>query len=214
VLPPPITLIACTYSRVRSDSASPRTSLDTVSHRSTARLFDAQSDTTRALFHARRALRIYRAAGDRTGQAAALNGVGWYYAVLGNNQRALSYCGRALELYREAGNRSGEGATLDSLGYCHHQSGHHGQAEAFYQQALGAYADLGDRSCRAHTLIHLAETHQATGDQAAARSLWRQAIAILDELHHHDADAVRAKLREGDRNPLPDHDACPGPRCG
>jgi DNA-binding SARP family transcriptional activator/tetratricopeptide (TPR) repeat protein len=171
-------------------------------HRSTARLFEAQGDATRALFHARRALRIYRTAGDRTGQAAALNGVGWYYAVLGNNQRALSYCGRALELYRVAGNRSGEGATLDSLGYCHQQSGQHGQAEAFYQQALGAYADLSDRSCRAHTLIHLAETHQATGDQATARSLWRQALAILDELHHDDADAVRAKLREADRRDL------------
>jgi DNA-binding SARP family transcriptional activator/tetratricopeptide (TPR) repeat protein len=165
-------------------------------HRSTARMFEAQGETTRALFHARRALRMYRTAGDRTGQAAALNGVGWYYALLGNNQRALSYCGRALELYREVGNRSGEGATLDSLGYCHHQSGHHGQAEAFYQQALGAYADLSDRSCRAHTLIHLAETREATGDQATARSLWRQALAILDELHHHDADAVRAKLHD------------------
>ena len=165
-------------------------------HRSKARLSEAQGDTTRALFHARRALLMYRAAGDRTGQAAALNGVGWYYALLGHNQRALTYCGRALELYREAGNRSGQAATLDSLGYCHHVSGHHGQAEAFYQQALGAYADLGDRPCRAQTLIHLAETHQATGDHAAARRLWRQALAILDELHHHDAGAVRAKLRD------------------
>ncbi len=165
-------------------------------HCSTARLFEAQGDTTRALFHARRALRMYRRAGDRTGQAAALNGVGWYYALLGHDQRALTYCGRALELYREAGNRSGEAATLDSLGYCHHLSGHHGQAEALYQQALCAYADLGDRPCRAHTLIHLAETHQATGNQATARSLWRQALTILDELHHRDADAVRAKLRD------------------
>ncbi len=164
-------------------------------HYSMARLSGAQGDHRQALYHARLALRMYRTAGDRAGLANALNGVGWEYALLGNSQRALGYCNTALELYREAGNRFGEAATLDSLGYCHHQAGQHSQAVTFYQQALGAYSDVGDPCFRAHTLIHLGETHRITGDHDTARRLWRQALALLDELHHRDADALRAKLR-------------------
>jgi DNA-binding SARP family transcriptional activator/tetratricopeptide (TPR) repeat protein len=164
-------------------------------HCGMARLSLIQGDHARALHHAQRALQQYRAAGDMAGQAAALNGVGWDYALLGNNQRALSYCRKALELYREAGNRFGEAATLDSLGYCHHQAGRHDQAVAFYQQALHAYTDVGDRYYFAHTLIRLGDTHTASGDQQAASQVWQQALEILDDLHHHDAEAVRAKLQ-------------------
>jgi DNA-binding SARP family transcriptional activator/tetratricopeptide (TPR) repeat protein len=162
----------------------------------TARLCETRGDHSQALYHARHALRLYRAVADQAGQAAALNGVGWNYALLGDNQRALAYCGKALRLQRETGNRLGEAATLDSLGYCHHQAGRHRRAVTFYQQALTAYADAGDRYFRAHTLIRLGETHRASGDSQATRQAWRQALAILDDLHHHDAGPVRAKLQD------------------
>jgi DNA-binding SARP family transcriptional activator/tetratricopeptide (TPR) repeat protein len=161
-----------------------------------ARICEARGDHSRALYHAARALRLYRAVGDQVRKAAALNGVGWYYALLGDDQRALSYCGKALELQRETGNRFGEAATLDSLGYCHHQAGRHSQAITFYQQALSAYADAGDRYFRAHTLIHLGETYRASGNPQATREAWQQGLAILDDLHHHDAGPIRAKLKD------------------
>ena len=162
----------------------------------TARLCEARGDHSQALHHARHALRLYRAAADQARQAAALNGIGWYYALLGDYHRALSYCGKALKLQRETGNRVGEAATLDSLGYCHQQTGRHRQAVTFYQQALSAYADAGDRYFRAHTLIRLGETHRASGNPQATREVWQQALAILDDLHHHDAGTIRAKLRD------------------
>lgn len=165
-------------------------------HCSMAQLSGSQGDHARALYHAQHALRLYRAAGDLAGQASALNGVGWDYALLGNNQRALRYCNKALELHRGAGNRFGEAMTLDSLGFCYHQAGRHGEAIMFYQQALGAYADIDDRYCRANTLIRLGETHQASGNLQAAHDNWQQAAKILDDLHHHDAEAVRARLQD------------------
>jgi DNA-binding SARP family transcriptional activator/tetratricopeptide (TPR) repeat protein len=161
-----------------------------------ARICEARGDHSRALYHAARALRLYRAVGDQARKAAALNGVGWYYALLGDNQRALSYCGKALELQREIGNRFGEAATLESLGYCHHQAGRHSQAVTFYQQALSAYADAGDRYFRAHALIRLGETYRASGNPQATREAWQQGLAILDDLHHHDAGPIRAKLQD------------------
>lgn len=161
-----------------------------------ARICEARGDHSRALYHARRALRLYRAAGDQARKAAALNGVGWYYALLGDSQRALGYCRLALELQRETGNRFGEAATLESLGYCHHQAGRHSQAVTFYQQALSAYTDADDRYFRAHTLIRLGETYRASGNPQATRKAWQQALAIFDDLHHHDAGPIRAKLRD------------------
>jgi DNA-binding SARP family transcriptional activator/tetratricopeptide (TPR) repeat protein len=162
----------------------------------TARICEARGDHSRALYHARRALRLYRAAGDQARKAAALNGVGWYYALLGDNQRALSYCRLALEQQRETGNRLGEAATLESLGYCHHQAGRHSQAVTFYQQALSAYTVADDRYFRAHTLIRLGETYRASGNPQATRKAWQQALAIFDDLHHHDAGPIRAKLQD------------------
>jgi DNA-binding SARP family transcriptional activator/tetratricopeptide (TPR) repeat protein len=162
----------------------------------TARICEARGDHIRALYHAGRALRLYRAAGDQARKAVALNGVGWYYALLGDNQRALGYCGKALELQRETGNRFGEAATLETLGYCHHQAGRHSQAVTFYQQALNAYTDADDRYFRAHTLIRLGETYRATGNPQATRKAWQQALAIFDDLHHHDAGPIRAKLQD------------------
>ena len=48
----------------------------------------------------------------------------------------------------------------------------------------------------AGTLTHLCDTFLADGHPQAARNAWQQALAILDELHHQDGDAVRAKLRD------------------
>jgi tetratricopeptide (TPR) repeat protein len=159
-----------------------------------SRLAEARGDHGGSLSHARHALRLYRAVGDLAGQAAAMNGVGWDYALLGDSQRALGYCAKALELHRETGNRFGEAMTLDSIGYCHHRAGRHTEAIAHYQQALSAYADAGDRYLRAHTLIRLGESHRAREHHEAGRDLWRQALTILEDLHHPDAESLRARL--------------------
>jgi tetratricopeptide (TPR) repeat protein len=161
---------------------------------SMGRLCESEGDHERALYHARHALRLYRATGDLAGQAIALNGIGWDYALLGNNERALSNCNKALELQRETGNRFGEAITLDSLGYCYHRAGRLTRAVAFYQQALDAYADIDDRYYRAHTLIRLGETHEASGNPHAAHDNWQEAAQVLDDIHHPDAKAVRARL--------------------
>ncbi|MFB9927971.1 hypothetical protein ACFORO_19870 [Amycolatopsis halotolerans] len=44
--------------------------------------------------------------------------------------------------------------------------------------------------------IRLGDTHQAAGDTRAAHRCWRQALLVLDDLHHPDADALRARRAE------------------
>jgi tetratricopeptide (TPR) repeat protein/transcriptional regulator with XRE-family HTH domain len=147
-----------------------------------------------ALSHAEQALTQFRAAGHQTGQAGVLNDIGWYHALLEDYQQSRSFCRQALALQRELGNRAGEGATWDSLGYAEHQLGRLTEAAACYQQALSIFRELGDRFYEADTLTHLGDTRHAAGDAQEAQGAWQQALDILDDLHHPDAERVRAKL--------------------
>jgi DNA-binding SARP family transcriptional activator/tetratricopeptide (TPR) repeat protein len=153
------------------------------------------TDRNVALDHAQEALRLYRAAGHRTGQALALNNIGWCHTLLGDHQRGLVACQQALALHQELGYRDGEAASWDSLGLAHHNLGHHAQAVVCYRRALDLYQDLGDRYEEATTLTNLGDTHQAVGHHAAARETWQRALTILDQLAHPDSGLVRARLR-------------------
>jgi tetratricopeptide (TPR) repeat protein/transcriptional regulator with XRE-family HTH domain len=151
-----------------------------------------------SLRHAQHALDQFQAAddaGSRSGVALALNGVGWYHALLGEHEPALTYCQQALALMQELRYPRGEAATWDSLGYTHHDAGHHDDAILCYQHALTLYRDLGDRYAEATTLTRLGNTHHAAADPTTASAAWQHALTILDDLQHPDADRVRATLR-------------------
>ena len=63
-----------------------------------------------------RALALYRAAGDRRGEAITLGLIGNCYKKFGDHQKALDYLNRALAMKRELGDRLEEGKTLSHLG--------------------------------------------------------------------------------------------------
>ena len=151
-----------------------------------------------ALGHAEQALDLFQAIGNRSGQAAALNALGYGHAMLGDPQRARPFCRQALALNQELGLHRGETAhAWDSLGYVENQLGHHRDAVECYQSALRLFRDLGDRFNEAEILTHLGDALHLAGDQQEAGAAWKQALVILDDLHHPDAEQIRAKLRSG-----------------
>ncbi|WP_370949573.1 BTAD domain-containing putative transcriptional regulator [Amycolatopsis sp. cg5] len=154
-----------------------------------------QGRNEEALTHALEALRLYQAEQHESGQALALNDVGWYHANLGTYTEALTYCDEALRLHRKLGNRVGEAATSDSVGYAHHHLGHHEQAVSAYLHAISLYHELGDRYGVATALTHLADTHSAAGEPALARDCVSAALDIFESLRHPRADETRTKLR-------------------
>jgi DNA-binding SARP family transcriptional activator len=156
------------------------------------------NDYADALHHSEQALAIFRAIGNRGGQSGALNSVGWCHALLGDPQQARTFCRQALTLNQELGDPRGEAHTWDSLGYAERQLDHLAEAAACYEHALTIFREIGARYNEADTLTNLGDTSDADGDQDRARDAWRKALAILHELHHPDADRVRAKLRQLD----------------
>jgi DNA-binding SARP family transcriptional activator/tetratricopeptide (TPR) repeat protein len=147
-----------------------------------------------ALGHVEQALRLYHAVGDKANEAVALNNVGWCHSLLGDYQQARAFCRQALTVSAETGNRKTEGNAWDSLGYAEHHLGNLAEAAACYQRALSLLREAGDRFNEADTLTHLGDNRQADGELAEARQAWQQALAILEDLRHHGADRVRARL--------------------
>ncbi|MFI1584743.1 AfsR/SARP family transcriptional regulator [Embleya sp. NPDC020630] len=164
-------------------------------HRNLTVLFNSLHRYRESLSHALLAFEILRSSGHRDGQARALNALGWVYAHLGDQQRALTCCRRALVLARELGDRFCTANTLDSLGFAYACLGRHRWAVEHYDRALHMHRESGDRYYEAETLIQLGDSHRALGEIPKARDAWHRALAILDDLGHDQAEAVRTRLR-------------------
>jgi tetratricopeptide (TPR) repeat protein len=153
-----------------------------------------------ALSHVEQSLRLYRVAGNRSGQGTALNAACWLSTEIGQGLEALEYGAQALAIHRELEDRTNEAATLDTLGCAHQLLGNHAEAIVCYQQAVDVYGNLADRRDLADVLIHLGDAHQAVAQTGAARRAWRRALAILDDMNHPDADVARSRLKPGPRD--------------
>jgi DNA-binding SARP family transcriptional activator/tetratricopeptide (TPR) repeat protein len=170
-------------------------------HRNLAVLCDREGDTAQAARHIEHALAGYAAVGHRRGEALALNMAGWYATARGDHAAALDACGRALAVLVELGDRNGQAATCDSLGLAQHQLGRYADAAESYRRSVALCRELGDRHAEATVLTRLGDTQLAAGDRAAARATWQDALGLLVNLEQPEAETVRAKLRDLERQP-------------
>lgn len=163
-----------------------------------------QEQNREALAHMQQAVDLARAhRAYRPGLAAALNGLGWVHAVLGDSQEAIPYSQDSLDLFRELGDRWGEAATLDTIGYAYRDLGDYQQAVRFSELALDIDRELGDPYSEAIDADHLGDALNAVGKTAQARSNWLLALDIFDQLSdlpsvgagYASPDDIRAKLR-------------------
>jgi DNA-binding SARP family transcriptional activator len=154
-----------------------------------------------ALRHYDRSLGLYRAIGDRCGEARALNNLGWAWTHLGEHDRALDACQRAIALYGEMDDADraaavvAEGAAWDTLARAHHLRGDLEQAIACYKQAIALYPDCVATYWAACAMADLGDVYHDAGEPTAARDASRQALGMLDKLGHPKADEVRKKLQ-------------------
>jgi DNA-binding SARP family transcriptional activator/tetratricopeptide (TPR) repeat protein len=158
-------------------------------------LAERQGRLAEALNHAQLALALYRVEGNKPGEAKMLNGVGYIHAQLGEYQQALESCEQALSMTRGRGDPLNEGATWDSVGYVLFHLGRYDEAITHIRTALRTIEGTAVGYYQTTMLVHLGDVYHAVGDQEQARQAWEQALAILEHLHHSDADQVRARLR-------------------
>ena len=166
-------------------------------HFYTGRALEYQGRYRDALAPNRQCLRLAQTAGAQAQPlvAEALNQFGWLLAQLGRHRQALGYCQRAVALTQQLGHKHMQPNALDSLAFVYQHLGHYGEAADCYRRADELFDELGDRGRKARTLNHAGDAHHADGNLPAARQAWTRALAILDDLHHPDAEPLRAKLR-------------------
>jgi tetratricopeptide (TPR) repeat protein/transcriptional regulator with XRE-family HTH domain len=127
------------------------------------------------------AAEIAEAAGDRAGQAAALNNLGYIYRLVGQYTAAISSLTPALSLYRDLGNQTAQVDALNLLGAVHNEIDDLPAAAAAAAEALSSARAAGDKSGEAHALATLATAQQGDIGYRAATEMYSQALALLRE---------------------------------
>jgi tetratricopeptide (TPR) repeat protein/transcriptional regulator with XRE-family HTH domain len=172
-------------------------------HRSLGCVAADQGRHADALRHDEQSLALYQATGNRAGQATALANVGYSHNQVGNYQQARTSCRQAIGLHRRTGDRAGLAHAWAVLGDAEHNLGNLTEAARCCRRALAIFRDLGDRPSQAYALADLGGTCHAAGQLSNARDAWQQALDIFTELHHPQADQVRARLRQLGEVPEP-----------
>jgi tetratricopeptide (TPR) repeat protein/transcriptional regulator with XRE-family HTH domain len=123
-----------------------------------------------------------RQAGDRPGQAQALNLLAGVQGLTGDHPAAAASATRALALYRDLGDRAGQAAALNGIGGLQKLTGSYPPAATTLRQALALYRDLGHRRGQANALNELGAVHWVTGDYPAATASAEQALGLHRDL--------------------------------
>jgi CHAT domain-containing protein len=145
-------------------------------------VYDALGQKQKALDFYNQALPLWRAVGDRSGEATTLNNIGRVYDDLGQKQKALDFYNQALPLWRAVGDRTGEATTLNNIGLVYDALGQKQKALDFYNQALPLWRAVGDRSGEAATLGNIGVLFQSTNRPTQAITNLEQSLKISLEI--------------------------------
>jgi len=136
------------------------------------------------------ALAHWRAAGDRSGEARALFGLGVSHLTLGEKAAAFDALNQSLRLWRALGARDWEAATLNLLGSAYLSISEYQQALDSYQAARALHRANGHRRGEAQTLSNLGLLYQSLGEWRQAADYYREAIALDRALGERRQEAV------------------------
>lgn len=135
------------------------------------------------------ALTAARSAGDRHGQARALNELGLLAWLTGNYPAAADHQALAGALYEKAGDRLGQADALNALGVVQMLTGDYPAALTSHRRALAIAEDLRDRHAEAVALNYLGSAQRQAGDYAAATANLARALDLYRLLGHQHGQA-------------------------
>ncbi|MEG5233159.1 tetratricopeptide repeat protein [Microcoleus sp. AT9b-C3] len=124
------------------------------------------------------ALKLFRAVGDRSGEANTLTWLGGIYSELGEQQKALEYYSQSLPLFRATGDRGGEATTLNNIGLVYSDLGEKQKALEYYSQSLPLRRAVGDRSGEAATLSNIGNVYSDLGEKQKALEYYSQSLPL------------------------------------
>ncbi|MET7385565.1 BTAD domain-containing putative transcriptional regulator [Streptomyces sp. NPDC005529] len=128
------------------------------------------------------ALRAARAVGDRTGEAHALRGLGFFHTRFAHSAEARRDLVRALELFRAEGDAFGEARTRRCLAYQANGEGRFAVSLDHYAHARELYRGEGSTSSEAIVLNEVGWTYILLGEHDKALEHCEKAVALHQEI--------------------------------
>ncbi|WP_353929860.1 CHAT domain-containing tetratricopeptide repeat protein [Okeanomitos corallinicola TIOX110] len=136
------------------------------------------------------ALPLYRAVGEKGGEATILNVLGGVYNSLGEKQKALENYNQALPLYRTLRDRGGEAMTLNNIGNVYSDLGEKQKALENYNQALPLYRAVADKRGEATILHNIGNVYSDLGENQKALENYNQALPLYRTLRDRGREAT------------------------
>jgi CHAT domain-containing protein/tetratricopeptide (TPR) repeat protein len=124
------------------------------------------------------ALKLYRAAGDKNGEASTLQNTGLVFISLGENRKAIDYFEQALVLYRALGNKTEEASTLNSFGDIFYHLGDVQKALNYLRQAAALLPDIDDKRIESSILNDLGVLYSFLGEKRKALDHYERALLL------------------------------------
>jgi CHAT domain-containing protein/tetratricopeptide (TPR) repeat protein len=150
-----------------------------------------------ALEMASEAGQLFHDAGDRSGEAFVLHGVGYIYIVLGETTKALDYFQQALRLRRDAADKRGEAITDTNIGIIYGMLGDSAKELNYHEQSLNLYRSVGEKSGEAAALSSVGIVLEGRGEPEKGLDYYQKALALYKELNDKTGEAYALTLIGG-----------------
>ena len=135
-------------------------------------------------------LQLWKAAGDRRGEANTLRRIGDVYQPLGDYEQALIYYAQALSLIRKIQDRRSEGETLNEICYAYLNKGQNEKALKLCNQALRINHATENRRGIAQSLNNLGEISYGSGQSQQGLAFFQKALPVWSEARDRQGSAL------------------------
>jgi CHAT domain-containing protein/Flp pilus assembly protein TadD len=132
---------------------------------------------------------VWRAEGDRRGEAEALCALGAPYTHVGQMGKALEAFSEARAVWHEVGEPRREGFTLNSIAYLYQFLDERQKALDSFNQALSLWRALGDRAEAADALFEIGVEYYRLGELATALDYYNQALPLYRIVRNRQREA-------------------------
>ncbi len=127
-------------------------------------------------------LKLYRALGEESGIAQALQQLGFTVLWQGEHEKAIALLQQGLELARAARDRIQIGGILLMLGDAQMQNSDLDAADTHFQEALQIHRELGERVSLSWTLGGLGDIARLQGKYELAFARFKEALRVKSEM--------------------------------
>jgi predicted ATPase/class 3 adenylate cyclase len=127
-------------------------------------------------------LAIYRAIGDKMGQANALE---WLSTSKGTMESAIGFCRESLQLYRELGHLAGITNSLTNLARLTLWRGDFSSPASWLEEALSISRQLGDQTSEDEILATFGILAYWQADYVRARAYFEESLILCEKVGDH-----------------------------